>query len=74
MLAEIIPSSAVTMYYEGFNGPILDGHSDVFINYQSPVNLPWPHTQKGTEYVLIQVEGLEGESGSGFPKQSCKFG
>lgn len=57
MPAEIIPSSAVTMHYEGFDGPILDSCSDIFIDHQSPVSLPGAHTPKGTEYILIWVVG-----------------
>lgn len=47
MLVEITPRSAVTLFSEDSNGPILDGHGGILLmNHQSTVDLPWAHTHQ----------------------------
>ena len=50
MLAEITPRSAVPLFSENSNGPILDRHGGILLmNRQSTVDLPWAHTQQEPE-------------------------
>lgn len=65
MLVEITPRSAVTLFSEDSNGPILDGHGGILLmNHQSTVDLPWAHTHQEPAEILIWgwVSWVEGDS------------